>query len=178
MMGKFDWIAEVNTILSKDEIGVEVRGGRAMSEVDIVLNHFSSNLSIINAIPETKQILFAYLRAMEKIAITLKELFRERMMIRMKSIPIKIGDKMYYLNPEDNTIYSEEEIRMIEQAYRYLQAALRQLGRKYLYTLLAGIPPEMEQKPQQPPEFQYVPLGMGYFYPPRQPEQPQEGERK
>jgi len=154
---QFGWIYQANEILSKKELLIEIKGDRIISDYDVILSLFSSNLTLLHAIPETKKILYGYLRTLERLAMIAKYLFYELTRLE-KAIVIKVEDKYYYLM-DDNTILKEEDRRMLEEAYRNVMEAFRRIARAYIYTLLAGIETEgrreIEQQPYYP--YQYYP---------------------
>jgi hypothetical protein len=94
-----------------------------------------------------------------------------------------------------NTIFREQDLQYLEEAYHNLQEAFRQVARAYIYTLIAGIEPfitagEEEQGPIQMPNYNipmYAPVFYGSPYgnvpatppAPAYPQNPQqEGERR
>lgn len=141
---RLQWVDEVNSILSKKDLGYRVEGNVVMTDFDIVMGHFSSNRALLNTIPETKQILFHYMRGLDKISISVKILMQQLQTLRELS-KIKIGNTYYFFRVEDRTILREEDIRKLEEGYQNLVESFRAVARKYLYTLLAGVE-ELQQK--------------------------------
>jgi len=188
---KFNWVNDVDNILSKAQLEIRVEGTRVISDYDVVLSHISSNLSLLYSIPEAKVILNAYRRALEKIASAAKRIWRELANIQ-KAKPIKVGDTVYYILP-DKTVFREKDIRLLEEAYENLQESFRQIARAYIYTLISGTEPviKLTQEPEGPqlrmpnynipmyaPIFYGTPYGPGYGRPAQTPQQTQEGERR
>jgi len=177
----FEWITEVNKILSKRELGFQPRGqGRFETDYDIILAHFNSNLSLLNAIPETKQILFAYLRVLDRFAILAKKLLKELQTIKSRLQYIKVGGRVVFFYPEDKSIFTLDDIEGLETAYSNIMEAFRNLARKYIFTLLSGIDTgERDEEQQvegkiQPPPIPPAPQYPSYYLHPQQPHLPQQ----
>ena len=152
----FGWIKRVNEILSRRQLGVIKKGEDIYeTDYDIILAHFNSNLSLLSAIPETKEILFSYLRVLDRLSITAKNLLNELGKIgklRSKKMgAIEIEGRVYFYSPEDSAIYKPEEVEMLQRAYQNVQEAFRNLARKYIFTLLSGI-----EKGRREEEFEQV----------------------
>jgi len=176
---KFDWIRNVDEILSKANLEITRKGDRIVSDYDIVLSHISSNLSIIYTIAEAKPILNQYRKAMEKIASNVKKLWEELLRLqqaRIIAITTDPDDKenyeLVYLLP-DNTILADDDVQKLQEAYQNLQEAFRQLARAYLYTLISAIemmPQQEEQVGMQVPNYN-IPMtapqpNVQYYFPP------------
>ena len=172
----FEWIPNVEDILSKESLQIRQEGTKIVSDYDVVLSHFSGNLSLLYAIPEAKEILNAYRRSMERIATAVKRIYNERSKLQ-KAIKIYINNEPFYLQT-DNTIFKVDDINVFEEAIYNLQEAFRQLGRSYLYTLISAIEPfiETENKQEEEPVMTMpnynIPMGQVY-YPTNQPQQNQ-----
>ena len=151
---RLEWINEVNNILSKIDIGIVKRGDNIINELDVVLNYFSSNVSIIDVIPEAKKILFHYLKVLERIATLIKHYNNELLNMQNAKL-IKIGDKFYILLP-DHTIISEEDREKFLMAYRNAIESFKRTARYYIYTLLCGLQKREEQERLEKPMV-YVP---------------------
>jgi len=167
----FDWIRNVEDILSKETLEIRQEGTKIVSDYDLVLSHFSGNLSLLYALPEAKEILNAYRRSMERIATAVKRIYKELSKLR-NATKIYLDDEPYFLQ-EDNTIFKQEDINVFEEAIYNLQEAFRQLGRSYLYTLISAIEPFIETEPKPQEEVEPVmtmpnyniPMGQAYYYP-------------
>ena len=188
---RFEWVKDVDNILSKANLEIRMEGNRIISDYDIVLSHIASNLSLLYSIPEAKVILNAYRRAMEKIAASAKRLWKELLLIQ-KAKPILVGKQLYYVL-NDGTIFREKDIRPLEEAYENLQEAFKQITRAYLYTLISGVEPVIKVGPEEEgpqlqvpnynipmyaPVFYGQPFGPGYGQPPQGQQPQQGGERK
>jgi len=164
----FEWVHEVNRILSKTELGIRREGDRIVSDYDVILSHFSSNLSSLYAIPETKLILSAYLRILEKLGSVAKSLFYMLSSVDItKRILIVSGNfrEEFFFNSLDKSYYSKKELKYLEDAYHNIMEAFRQIARKYIYTLLAGIQPIIEEaQPETLPQFQQPQQPLGQLY--------------
>jgi len=170
-LNEFQWINEVNNILSKEQIGMRKIGDRIESEMDIVLSYLSSNLTVLYTIPQTKLILNNYLKAMEKIAMASKFLFSELVAIEtgLKNktvVLIKVGNEIFYFNQIDKTAFKESEIRMLQEAYRNMMEAFRRLARRFIHVLLNGVDLHALRHEERPEELYYPPYPH-YGYPPQ-----------
>jgi len=170
---KFEWIKDVDEILSKASLEIRIHGNKTISDYDIVLAHLSSNLSLLYAIPESKITLNEYRKSMERIATAIKRLHFEIFGLQ-KAKKIIINENFYFIL-EDNTIFSESDVNLIEEARYNLQEAFRQLGRAFIYILVSAIEPFIKagndlennnQSPIVPPDYN-VPLSVPAFYGPQ-----------
>jgi len=177
---KFEWIKDVDEILSKASLEIRIHGNKTISYYDVVLAHLSSNLSLLYAISESKVILNEYRKSMERIATAIKRIHFEIFRLQ-RAKKIIIDNKPYFIL-EDNTIFSESDINLMEEARYNLQEAFRQLGRAFIYILVSAIEPyintggsdsEEQQNKLVQPDYNVPLVAPAFYMPPTQPTQQQ-----